>query len=155
MYDENSPTFLVHAVDKRNGSRKGTVAGGFSKNGYGRIRVNGKEHLTHRVIYEMFYGDIPDGMIIDHRNGNITDNHIDNLRLATDTQNNQNKVRNSFKTQDLPKGIHKQGNGRKGYQAQIRHNGKRYTKCSPSIDILVAWLDEKRDEFHKEFKNNG
>lgn len=38
-----------------------------STNGYGRIYWRGKERAAHRVIYEMLIGDIPDGMVLDHR----------------------------------------------------------------------------------------
>lgn len=34
--------------------------------GYGRIGVNGKKELAHRVSYEVFKGAIPEGMTIDH-----------------------------------------------------------------------------------------
>lgn len=34
--------------------------------GYGTIGVNGKSKLVHRVIYELYYGPIPEGMVIAH-----------------------------------------------------------------------------------------
>jgi len=34
--------------------------------GYGRIQVNGKPWLTHRVSYELYVGSIPQGLTIDH-----------------------------------------------------------------------------------------
>lgn len=34
--------------------------------GYGSIRMNGKLLRAHRVIYETFFGLIPDGLVIDH-----------------------------------------------------------------------------------------
>ncbi|MCC6573302.1 MAG: HNH endonuclease [Planctomycetes bacterium] len=34
--------------------------------GYGRIRVGGKRLLSHRVIYELMIGPIPEGMELDH-----------------------------------------------------------------------------------------
>ena len=36
------------------------------KKGYGRIQVNGKPWLTHRVSYELHVGHIPEGLQIDH-----------------------------------------------------------------------------------------
>ena len=38
-----------------------------SRNGYGRMRVGGKERAAHRVIYEWLIGPIPDKRILDHR----------------------------------------------------------------------------------------
>jgi hypothetical protein len=35
-------------------------------NGYGRITVDGKGRLVHRVAYEVYCGRIPEGMTIDH-----------------------------------------------------------------------------------------
>jgi hypothetical protein len=39
---------------------------GVTENGYGRIRVNGRNVLTHRAAYEMFIGPIPEGLDLDH-----------------------------------------------------------------------------------------
>lgn len=36
------------------------------KNGYTKIGCEGRTRLTHRVAYEAFVGQIPDGMVIDH-----------------------------------------------------------------------------------------
>lgn len=41
---------------------------GFVKpNGYGSINISGKTRQAHRAVYECFVGDIPNGMVIDHR----------------------------------------------------------------------------------------
>ena len=41
--------------------------------GYGRLWVEGRTELAHRVAYELYVGDIPDGMTIDHRCHNEDD----------------------------------------------------------------------------------
>jgi len=41
---------------------KGCLIGG----GYGRYLVNGKPEPAHRVSYELTFGKIPEGLIIDH-----------------------------------------------------------------------------------------
>jgi len=41
----------------------------------------------HRLVWEKHNGPIPEGMDIDHINGDRRDNRIENLRLATRTQN--------------------------------------------------------------------
>lgn len=43
------------------------VGAKIQKSSYGVINVNGKPKLTHRVSYELAFGDIPDGMCVLHR----------------------------------------------------------------------------------------
>lgn len=40
--------------------------GSKNPNGYGLISVDGKYRLAHRVSYELFRGEIPDGLLLDH-----------------------------------------------------------------------------------------
>ncbi len=46
---------------------------------------NNKAHraLAHRLIWHYFKGKIPDGLTINHKDGNKQNNHPDNLELAT------------------------------------------------------------------------
>ena len=50
----------------------------------------GKQYLAHRIIWILLRGEIPDGMHIDHINGDPSDNRIENLRLATPLENARN-----------------------------------------------------------------
>lgn len=60
---------------------------------------NDKVGFMHRYIYTLVYGDIPDNMIIDHKDRDPLNNTIDNLRLATHSQNAQNRsIGNNNKT---------------------------------------------------------
>ena len=59
-------------------------------NGYLRLVINGKNILQHRLIWEIFNGEIPVGFNIDHKNQIKNDNRLVNLRLATQQQNIQN-----------------------------------------------------------------
>ncbi|WP_113903495.1 HNH endonuclease signature motif containing protein [Brevibacterium celere] len=40
--------------------------GARSSQGYGFVRINGKNLYAHRVSYQLQVGPIPDGMVIDH-----------------------------------------------------------------------------------------
>ena len=66
-------------------------AGYLEKDGYRRVMFAGKAYPIHRVIWTMFYGEIPKGKFIDHLNGERADNRIENLRVATKSQNELNK----------------------------------------------------------------
>lgn len=59
--------------------------------GYKRIKCKGRSYMAHRVIWMLYNNaDIPDGMQIDHINRVKDDNHAENLRIVTRSQNARN-----------------------------------------------------------------
>ena len=56
-------------------------------NGYKHFELKGKSTSAHRFIYEHFHGKIPEGLVIDHKNGNKTDNRLCNLEAVTQKEN--------------------------------------------------------------------
>lgn len=78
---------LFWKVSNTNCVRVGQEIGTEYARGYRRVSLDGKMHAVHRIIWTMFNGDIPKGIHVDHINGNAADNHIENLRLATNSQN--------------------------------------------------------------------
>lgn len=99
----------------------GKVLCNLDRDGYIRVRLNGKEYRAHRVIWEMFNGDIPEGMLVDHIDHDVHNNRISNLRIATRQQNNFNS---KAKSSNLPKGVTKNGGK---YRAKISYNGETYS----------------------------
>jgi hypothetical protein len=59
-------------------------SGGNSKGGTSQIKK------VHRVVYECFVGDIPEGLVIDHIDGNRWNNGVENLRAVTWSENTNN-----------------------------------------------------------------
>ncbi len=60
--------------------------------GYCQVNFNGRMIKYHVIIWILSTGkDIPQGMDIDHINGNEIDNRIDNLRIVTHRVNMQNR----------------------------------------------------------------
>jgi hypothetical protein len=71
-------------------SRAGTEAGYVSKkNGYRSIQIDGVDYREHRLIWVIWHGVTPNG-IIDHINGVRDDNRIENLRDVSEGVNQQN-----------------------------------------------------------------
>ena len=76
------------AIMARNlGTRAGT-----NKRGYVAVGVPGMGPMqAHRLAWIYMHGSIPDGMEIDHIDGDPANNRIANLRLATSSQQKMNK----------------------------------------------------------------
>ena len=53
-------------------------------------RVRGATVLMHREVMCRVHGDIPAGMVVDHMNGDLSDNRRENLRLVTRRENARN-----------------------------------------------------------------
>jgi len=90
-----------------------------NKDGYNRVVIDKKEYRAHRIIWEMFNGPVPEGMIIDHIDGDKLNNRIENLRVCTHVLNSNNRV--FKKTSNLPVGVRKH---RGCFEARIRFNNK-------------------------------
>jgi hypothetical protein len=72
--------------------KTGKIAGCYKrKDRYGCIRINSTLILLHRAVWVYHNGDIPDGLFIDHIDGNRQNNLIENLRLASTSQNLYNR----------------------------------------------------------------
>lgn len=55
--------------------------------GYFCLGCDGKHYTIHRLVYEYFIGDIPDGYVIDHKDNDILNNSYENLQLITQNEN--------------------------------------------------------------------
>lgn len=82
---------LYHRNQVRGRGRKGARVGAVSPRGYLVTSAFGRQRFVHRIVYEMHFGIIPPGMQIDHVDGDKLNNRIENLRLATASQNCANK----------------------------------------------------------------
>lgn len=63
-----------------------------NKNGYFQVHTKIGLKKVHRVIYETFVGEIPEGYEIDHINTNKTDNRLENLQIVTHKENMNNPL---------------------------------------------------------------
>ncbi len=75
--------------------KTGQKVGSTDRHGYMRTSIKNKIYSIHRLIWIFHYGEIKDNYIIDHKDRNILNNKIENLRLATHSQNIQNSGKRS------------------------------------------------------------
>lgn len=69
------------------------IAGHVATSGHRQIMIDGTLYMAHRLAWLWQYGELP-ALLVDHKNKNPDDNRICNLRLATNSENQQNtKIR--------------------------------------------------------------
>ena len=91
--------------------------GWVEKNGYWAVSVCGTRFRVHRLVWQFHNGNCPP--LLDHIDGNKNNNAIENLRPATNSQNNANRKANRKNKLGL-KGVCSE---RGKYKANIRING--------------------------------
>lgn len=140
-----------------NNAKVGEIAG-YYDNGYLKISLLGKQFKGHRLAFLYMTGTMP--LVVDHIDGNPSNNRWANLRAVSAVENQYNsKIRKDNITGI--KGVSlKKGN----YYAQIWVLGSRKTKLftihkysSPEEALKAAenWLISMREEHHKEFARHG
>ena len=136
-------TGVLTWAQNRGKAKIGNPVGTKDRNGYIRVRFNNRFHGAHRVCWLHFYGSWPSG-VIDHINGDPSDNRIGNLRDATVAQNQWNR-------RQKPIGVfwHKTN---KMWTVSIKANGKLHNFGSfGSAEDATAVAIKARKELHGEF----
>lgn len=126
--DYNSATgiFYWRKEPRRERPLLGTIAGTRHKEtGYIFIGVGGFQQFgAHRLAWVYTHGDIPDGMEIDHIDGDPSNNAIGNLRVATSRQQKQNKRVQSNNRSGLKGAYYHACHKGKKWRSQIKVAGR-------------------------------
>ena len=134
--------------NSRKGTKAGDKAGGLYGDGYISLSVSNKRYLAHRVIFLMHNEYLPE--MIDHIDGDRTNNRIENLRAATRAQNGHN-----FGLSAHNKSGHRNvywSNKDNRWRVHLRCNGKRISCGSfVELDDAIAAANSAREKYHGEF----
>jgi hypothetical protein len=139
---------LIHLVGNRKSPRH-SVVGTRGERGVVICSVNGRMYKAHRIIWLLNHGRWPDGDV-DHINGDPSDNRIENLRVATDSQNLAN-MRKPITNKSGKKGVSWHAIGKK-WQTHIKVRGKNlYLGLFDTVEEAHAAYVAKAIEMHGEF----
>lgn len=101
----------------------GDVAGEFGhKSGYGRISIDGKKYLMHRLAWMHVHGVWPSSDL-DHEDCNKANNRIKNLRVASKRLNQENRRTCQVNSRSGYLGVSVNTNG--AFSARIKASGVR------------------------------
>lgn len=137
---------LYWKISTSNVVKIGDKAGYIRKDGYVKITFNKKCYLLHRLIFAFHHGYLP--KMLDHIDGNPSNNKIENLREANDFQNSWNKkVR-----PDSVSGIKGVWKNYKKWGVTIQANKKvMYFGSFEDLELAELVAIEARNKYHGEF----
>jgi len=150
-YDFDTGIF-TWKVNKANRTKVGDIAG-WSYNGYREIEINNKAYKAHRLAWLYVYGEMPKNLV-DHIDGNRSNNKIANLREATYQENSEN-----YKTPKTNKSGVKNVSWYKNLNKWVVSISIRKTKKTVGYydDLELAELVavEARNKYRGEFANHA
>lgn len=105
-----------------------------------------------RAVWEYHNGPTPEGFEVEHRNGNPLDNRLDNLRLATHSQNMLNVRRHRDTASGLKGAYRTHKSCEKPWRSVIKANGRNHWLgyFNTAEEAHAAYCQASR-ELHGEF----
>ena len=148
-YDPETGVFTW--IKGRRGHWGNRPAGYVTKRDYVRIKIKQVEYQSQNLVWLYVYGRWPDD-VVDHKDHNPSNNKLNNLREATNSQNGANKRVQKDNKLGL-KGACRVGDK---YQAQLKKNGKTiYLGLFETAELAHQAYVEAARAVHGEFACGG
>ena len=126
--------FIKGAHGKTDINNPQLVSYGQDKNGYYRVVLSNDCHheriKVHQIMVKQFIGDVTDGFVINHKDGNKHNNAIDNLEITTNVGNIQHAWANGL--------INKENNPNRVHVKVLDHLQNDYKEYSSLRDVRNA-----------------
>lgn len=84
---KNTKESVWKKIDIKNNNECWNWIGCLNHDGYGEIKINYKKYLVHRVVYELIYDSIPDGLLVLHKCNNPSCCNSNHLYIGTHEDN--------------------------------------------------------------------
>ena len=120
---------------------------------YGWITRYGYEQVAHRLSYQLHFGEIPDGMEVDHRCHNTICVNPKHLRLATASQNSMNRKGARSDSKSGVRGVRKYYNRYQVYVAVSEE--KKYFGSYATLEEAEQVAIDTRSKYFGEFSGGS
>ena len=134
----------------KNGTEKYVKIGSKEPSGYMRFIVKNKGTIlrgyNHILIARTFIPNHDEKPFVDHKNGDRTDNRVENLRWCTSSENNRNRKKGEGTTSQY-KGVYWNKNMNK-WRVHIKMNGQKHIGYFDDEEEAAMAYD---DAAHKHF----
>lgn len=118
--------------------------------GYGRMKINGRDTLVHRWVWEQANGQIPPGVEIDHVCHNRACVKREHLRATSKSENMQN--RRGAAITNVNSGHRNVESHKGGYSVRLKLNGERfYFGSYKTLDEAVRVAEAERSRLFGDF----
>ena len=115
--------------------------------------INKTQHYLHRVIYCWHYGEFVGQ--VDHIDGNPLNNKIENLRLATSTQNNHNRRINRNSSSKVKNVYWNKQASKWGVLISGVFNKRKFFGYYADKELAELVAIEARNKYHNQFARHN
>jgi len=131
-------------------TKTGKVAGSLKRNGYKLVKHKGVFRGAHRIIFFLHHGFFPE--MVDHIDGNVSNNSIENLRAATRNQNGMNSKQYASNTSGY-RNVYK---NKHSFTVRLKVDGKLQNFGNyKDIEFADLVAEEARAKFYGQFAHQS